>query len=111
MHVHHISALTPSLLLPCTMQSQNTCNSGDFPTPFPGLTAAQTSGTINVGNAKDCVYFFALLWWAVWLQFTTVVVATITTFQVFSKYQYVKSIFTTTMCEFLEGRWAGLSPA
>lgn len=90
------------LLLAGVAYCQDECNSNTWPTPFPGF-AAVVGNDLGLKSASntDCVKFFGLTWWAVWLQFITVVVATAFTFQYFSQSTQLKAIFTTTMYFFI----------
>lgn len=89
------------LLLAGVAESQRECNANSLPTPFPNLQfiVGQTPGG-DISNT-DCIKFFGLTWWAVWLQFLTVVIATISNLQFFSGYKQLKALFTTTMYFFL----------
>eukprot|EP00955_Chlamydomonas_euryale_P000288 3374-Chlamydomonas_euryale.AAC.4 len=89
------------LFLSGVAQCQHECNSGTTPLPFPDFfnTLANTGQTTF--TAADCVKYFGLTWWSVWLQFITVVIATAFTVQFFARYRALKSIFTTTMYFFI----------
>eukprot|EP00955_Chlamydomonas_euryale_P091721 364641-Chlamydomonas_euryale.AAC.9 len=89
------------LMLAGIAQCQNECNSGTTPLPFPDFFNTLANTGQNTFTASDCVKYFGLTWWSVWLQFITVVIATAFTVQFFARYKELKSIFTTTMYFFI----------
>jgi hypothetical protein len=69
--------------------TQNTCNAGSpLGNPWPDFPAVQ--------NPANCVQYFALFWWSVWLQFIVVIAWTLLYF-----FDCLKGFSTTTMYMFL----------
>ncbi|GAX85655.1 hypothetical protein CEUSTIGMA_g13070.t1 [Chlamydomonas eustigma] len=69
--------------------TQNTCNQpSQLGNPWPDFPAVQ--------NPANCVQYFALFWWSVWLQFIVVVAWTLLYF-----FECLKGFSTTTMYMFL----------
>ncbi|GAX77311.1 hypothetical protein CEUSTIGMA_g4757.t1 [Chlamydomonas eustigma] len=69
--------------------TQNTCNAGSpLGNPWPDFPSVQ--------NPANCVQYFALFWWSVWLQFIVVVAWTLLYF-----FECLKGFSTTTMYMFL----------
>lgn len=88
-----------------TSKAQSNCNGGlyDPPNtyPVPPLQwQLQPNNSYDLSTG-DCVTIYGLLWWSVWLQFISVVTATVTSFAMFSHKSWVRAVFTPTMYFFI----------